>query len=144
MSQEQESGSKRATEVTDAMLNVPGYADDSMFFLVRYGERAKADWRGLVFPPVRSQNTLRKCDWEDLQSTINQISELWVKAGGGGHTPEDGGEESLEGRRTKAKELREHALSIVEPFPDLARDFDRFQAACRTAYVAINRPSQKK
>jgi len=41
MSQEPESGSKRAAEFNEAMLGVPGYADDSMFFLVRYGERAK-------------------------------------------------------------------------------------------------------
>lgn len=38
---EPDSGMKRAAEVTDAMLGVPGYADDSMFFTVRYGHRAK-------------------------------------------------------------------------------------------------------
>ncbi|GJN82297.1 hypothetical protein PLIIFM63780_005836 [Purpureocillium lilacinum] len=131
MSQEPESGSKRAAEFNEAMLGVPGYADDSMFFLVRYGERAK--------------HTLRRCDWDDLQSTINQMSELWVKAGGGGgeQTTDTAGE-SLEERRAKAQELRQHALSIVEPFPDLARDFDRFQAACRSAWAAMNRPSAKK
>lgn len=34
-------GSQRAAEIHDAMLNIPGYADDSMLFVVRYGTLAK-------------------------------------------------------------------------------------------------------
>lgn len=34
-------GIKRAKEFGDAMLNIPGYADDSMFFIVRYIANAK-------------------------------------------------------------------------------------------------------
>jgi hypothetical protein len=33
--------SQRASEITSAMLNVPGYADDSMLFMLRYGALAK-------------------------------------------------------------------------------------------------------
>lgn len=33
--------SQRASEITSAMLNVPGYADDSMLFMMRYGALAK-------------------------------------------------------------------------------------------------------
>lgn len=41
MGQDVEGGSKRAAEVSEAMLGMPGYADDSMFFVVRYAEKAK-------------------------------------------------------------------------------------------------------
>lgn len=33
--------SQRASEINNAMLNVPGYADDSMLFMMRYGALAK-------------------------------------------------------------------------------------------------------
>jgi hypothetical protein len=33
--------SQRASEINNAMLNVPGYADDSMLFMLRYGALAK-------------------------------------------------------------------------------------------------------
>lgn len=36
-----EPGAARAAEVTEAMKNIPGYADDSMFFVARYGDKAK-------------------------------------------------------------------------------------------------------
>ncbi|PNP45264.1 hypothetical protein TGAMA5MH_02987 [Trichoderma gamsii] len=35
--------SQRASEITSAMLNVPGYADDSMLFMMRYGALAKRE-----------------------------------------------------------------------------------------------------
>ena len=41
MSRDIEGGSKRAAEVNEAMLSMPGYADDSMLFVGRYGEKAK-------------------------------------------------------------------------------------------------------
>lgn len=46
-----DAGSKRAAEVSEAMLGMPGYADDSMFFIVRYAERCK----------VRAANRPRPC-----------------------------------------------------------------------------------
>lgn len=33
--------SSHAAEINTAMLNVPGYADDSMLFMMRYGALAK-------------------------------------------------------------------------------------------------------
>ncbi|KND90829.1 hypothetical protein TOPH_04635 [Tolypocladium ophioglossoides CBS 100239] len=126
MSQDVESGSKRAAEVSEAMLNVPGYADDSMFLVIRYGEKAK--------------HTLRQCDWDELQSTLGQITDLWIKSGGGGHTPQPG---SPDERYAKSAELRAHAFDIVKDFPDLARDFDRFMAACQATTAAMRRSGKK-
>lgn len=37
-----EPGQMRATEMTQAMQGVPGYGDDSMLFVARYGDKAKA------------------------------------------------------------------------------------------------------
>lgn len=34
-------GSQRASEVNSAMLNVPGYADDTMLFMMRWGSLAQ-------------------------------------------------------------------------------------------------------
>lgn len=34
-------GLQRAAEITSAMLNVPGYADDTLLFMMRYGSLAK-------------------------------------------------------------------------------------------------------
>ena len=31
-----DAGTKRATEFNECMQNVPGYADDSIFFMMRY------------------------------------------------------------------------------------------------------------
>lgn len=59
---EPDSGMKRAAEVSEAMLSVPGYADDSMFFTVRYGHKAKVVlWNPLASPAVHnSLGTARK------------------------------------------------------------------------------------
>lgn len=34
-------GAKRAAEVSDAMLGIPGIADDTLFFVLRYMTRCK-------------------------------------------------------------------------------------------------------
>lgn len=36
-----DAGSKRAAEVSEAMMGVPGYADDSMMAMMRYGAQCK-------------------------------------------------------------------------------------------------------
>lgn len=41
MSQKDCEGNKRAAEFNDALLNVPGYADDTLLFIVRYGSLVK-------------------------------------------------------------------------------------------------------
>ena len=37
-------GSTRAKEVNEAMLNVPGYGDDSVFFVLRYATGVKVSF----------------------------------------------------------------------------------------------------
>ncbi|KID92783.1 hypothetical protein MGU_00372 [Metarhizium guizhouense ARSEF 977] len=118
---EPDSGMKRAAEVSEAMLSVPGYADDSMFFTVRYGHKAK--------------ETLRKCDYDELMETLNKMTALWSKSGGGGAKPEPGAEE----RHAQIMELRRHCLEIIKDFPDLVRDFDRFRASSKAALSAVMR-----
>ncbi|PNY25171.1 Uncharacterized protein TCAP_04895 [Tolypocladium capitatum] len=114
MSSNVEDGSKRAAEVSEAMLGMPGYADDSMLFVVRYSEKAKA---------------------------CRPLPHLWVKSGGGGHTPQPG---SPDERYARSAELRAHALDIVKDFPDLLRDFDRFTAACQAVTAVMRRSGAKK
>ncbi|KHO01638.1 uncharacterized protein MAM_00639 [Metarhizium album ARSEF 1941] len=118
---EPDSGMKRAAEVSEAMLSVPGYADDSIFFTVRYGHRAK--------------ETLRKRDYEELMETLNKMTVLWSKSGGGGAKPGPGAEE----RHAQMMELRGHCFEIIKDFPDLVRDFDRFHASSRAAMSAVMR-----
>lgn len=36
-----EPGQMRATEVTQAMQGVPGYGDDTMLFVARFGDKVK-------------------------------------------------------------------------------------------------------
>ncbi|KAM4062728.1 hypothetical protein HRG_007551 [Hirsutella rhossiliensis] len=128
MSHDADDGAKRAAEINEAMLGMPGYADDSLFFTVRYGERAK--------------NTLRQCDWEEFQRTIDAITDLWIKAGGGGTQPEAG--PPPDQRSARAAELRAHAISLIGDFPDLVRDFDRFTASCQAAMAAVTRSGLRK
>ena len=44
-----EPASKRAADFNKALLNMPGYADDSVFFMMRYF--ANAQVRGITFYP---------------------------------------------------------------------------------------------
>ncbi|KAK2594304.1 hypothetical protein QQS21_008010 [Conoideocrella luteorostrata] len=120
MSQKANSGTQRATEVTEAMLAVPGYADDSMFFTIRYGHKAK--------------ETLRKCDFDQFIETVNKMTELWAKSGSGGSIVGQSAEE----RYAKMAGLKAQALDIIKDFPDLVRDFDRFQSSSRAAISAAN------
>ncbi|OAA50646.1 hypothetical protein NOR_01096 [Metarhizium rileyi] len=118
---EPDGGMKRAAEVSEAMLAVPGYADDSMFFTVRYGHKAK--------------ETLRKCDYDDLTETLHKMTELWSKNGEGGAKPEPG----AEARYAQIQELRKHCFEIIKDFPDLVRDFDQFHTSSKAAMSAVMR-----
>ena len=126
------------------MLGVPGYADDSVFFTIRYADRAKVSLTTLppaaCAPGLTAQNTLRSCDWEEFRKTLDQITDVWVRSGTGGGKAQP---LPIEERYAKLAELRKHALDIIQDFPDLVRDFDRFTDSSKAALSAVLRSKSK-
>ncbi|KAM0525314.1 hypothetical protein ACHAPE_000014 [Trichoderma viride] len=167
--------SQRASEITSAMLNVPGYADDSMLFMLRYGASAK--------------ETLRKVDWDEFQLRISAMNAHWHKShkskGGAASASDDsvtdvagcrgtGGDgadlnaEAVVAARSNAKdspivaataasddaadpaepgpetdpeaaELKARTLELIQDFPRLVRDFDRFVECTRIMMARYKR-----
>lgn len=70
--------SQRASEITSAMLNVPGYADDSMLFMMRYGALAKVCY-DLIYdffflsPPLLSFFRLALPHWDPFSSASPRL-----------------------------------------------------------------------
>ncbi|KAL7951309.1 hypothetical protein V8C42DRAFT_339281 [Trichoderma barbatum] len=171
-------GSQRATEVTSAMLNIPGYADDTMLFMLRYGSMA--------------QETLRKVDWDEFMarltaynthffssnSTSSNRSRSSVSVGSRGTGQGDNGEPEPEPAAAaaaaieaeaeapaeaaschdddggvlindaavdppeagdKAAELKARALEMIQEFPRLVRDFDKFVDCTRIMALKYGR-----
>ncbi|CAM1502495.1 Fc.00g044790.m01.CDS01 [Cosmosporella sp. VM-42] len=110
-------GVKRATEFHDAMLGVPGYADDSMFFVVRYVAQAK--------------ESLRECDFDEFMKTFGELERVCTEEAN----------EAADGvsRYEKAQALKQKALEVVKDCPDLVRDFDRFTMNARAASRAVGK-----
>ncbi|KAF7540792.1 hypothetical protein G7Z17_g12097 [Cylindrodendrum hubeiense] len=100
---EEPEGSKRASDFHNSMLGMPGYADDTMFFVVRY---------------VMSQK-LRECDAEEFEKYSTELNILWSEA-----QPEAPEEDAS--RHERLQELKQQALEKIKDYPDLVRDFDRF------------------
>ncbi|KAM0446827.1 hypothetical protein ACHAO4_009151 [Trichoderma viride] len=144
------------------MLNVPGYADDSMLFMMRYGALAK--------------ETIRKVDWDEFQLRISAMNAHWFKShksksgaasddsiidvvGSRGTSEGDGADLNAEAAVAassnakdspivaataaasddaadpvepepetdpEAAELKARTLELIQDFPRLVRDFDRF------------------
>jgi hypothetical protein len=73
---------------------------------------------------------MRRKDWDEFMTVCYSMGQLWhnktAEASGG-----------VEERARKMKELRERALELVKPFPELERDFDRFIACSRAAAKSI-------
>jgi len=109
-SQELESGVKRAAQVNEAMLNVPWYADDSLFFVIRYADKVR--------------KRLREVDFDDFMSTLDEITAVAQKK------PEEMG--SVAARYEKIAELKAHALGKVHDHPDLVTDFEKFLTNSRS------------
>ncbi|KAJ4150410.1 hypothetical protein LMH87_011162 [Akanthomyces muscarius] len=100
-------GAKRAQEMNDALLGVPGYADDTMFFVARYGHKC--------------QSTLRKADFDTVIQTTTELSIAMSKPN----------------NQTRVSELRAKVMEILEPFPELAQDYDRFAASARSTAASL-------
>lgn len=126
------------------MLNVPGYADDSMLFMMRYGALAK--------------ETLRKVDWDEFQLRTSAMNAHWYEShkskrgaasddsvtdvvGSRGTGEGDGAAVVAASSNAKgspidaasddaadpeAAELKARTLELIQDFPRLMRDFDRF------------------
>lgn len=69
------------------------------------------------------QNTLRKGDFETIIKTTQEISEAMSKPNS----------------QARVSELRAQAMEILQPFPELAQDYDRFAASARSTAAALGR-----
>ncbi|KAK7416726.1 hypothetical protein QQX98_005052 [Neonectria punicea] len=116
-------GSQRAADFHNAMLDLPGYADDTMFFVVRYVNSVK-------------QN-LRECDHEEFMTCIHELNKLWSESQAA--FPEGGAS-----RYERAQELKQQALEKVKDYPDLVRDFDRFTTNSRALMRTVGDMRPKK
>ncbi|KKP05623.1 hypothetical protein THAR02_02264 [Trichoderma harzianum] len=170
-------GSQRASEVNSAMLNIPGYADDTMLFMMRWGSLAQA--------------TLRKVDYDEFLVRLSALNKHWfasqsqsqsqsqstsgspvsVVGSRGSGQSDDGGPKAEAAAATvqaaaqaaaaageaaeaatsceddtdgggvhtgdddvvdppqagdKAAELKARTLELIQDFPSLVRDFDKF------------------
>ncbi|XWW98387.1 hypothetical protein V2A60_006387 [Cordyceps javanica] len=100
-------GTKRAQEFNEALLGVPGYADDTMFFVARYGHKC--------------QTTLRKADFETVMQSTQSLSAAMSKPNS----------------QARVSELRAQVMEILKPFPELAQDYDRFAASARSTAASM-------
>ncbi|KAM3508654.1 hypothetical protein MY11210_006656 [Beauveria gryllotalpidicola] len=100
-------GAKRAQDFNDALLGVPGYADDTMFFVARYYQKC--------------QSTLRKVDFDTVMQTSHELSAAMSK-------PDN---------QARVSELRAQVMEILKPFPELAQDYDKFSASLRSTAASL-------
>lgn len=132
---EQESGMKRAADMADSFLAVPGYADDSMLSVIRYVSKVNVSQANALastgsFRPVANkpgrhhQSSLRKCDFDEF---MHELSEMDKAAN---HTPA----ETPAARVEKIREHRTKARGKLEEFPELAAGFDQFLASTKALH----------
>ncbi|PTB62358.1 hypothetical protein BBK36DRAFT_1185068 [Trichoderma citrinoviride] len=178
--------SQRAAEITSAMLSVPGYADDTMLFMMRYGSLARVCLLTTAFPASRPpvQETLRKVDWDEFQVRLSALNKHWFASrssgcrgtttavnNGDGETActtaakdgtttatsttttaaaaasaaaDSGVEaeaeaEAQEAHDSRTAELRARTLELVQDFPPLVRDFDKFVDCTRITAMRYGR-----
>ncbi|KAH0493165.1 hypothetical protein TgHK011_008084 [Trichoderma gracile] len=159
--------SQRAAEITSAMLSVPGYADDTMLFMLRYGTMAR--------------ETLRKVDWDEFQVRLSALNKHWfasrrssretadgetictaaegatittsttsttsaaaasASASASASAADPGVEAEAQEASVKAAELRTRTLELVQDFPPLVRDFDKFVDCTRITAMRYGRGPQ--
>ncbi|KAK4069747.1 uncharacterized protein Triagg1_6877 [Trichoderma aggressivum f. europaeum] len=178
-------GSQRANEVNSAMLNIPGYADDTMLFMMRWGSLAQKNKEAdVVLESLRhspgNQATLRKVDYDEFLVRLSALNKHWFASQRTGGSPvsvvgtrgsgqgDDGGpkaaaaaaaaaeaascEDDRDGGGVhtgddddavdpllQAAELKARTLELVEDFPQLVRDFDKFVDCTRVMAAKYGR-----
>lgn len=70
---------------------------------------------------VSQQSTLRKADFDTVIQTTTELSIAMSKPN----------------NQTQVSELRAKVLDILEPFPELAQDYDRFAASARSTAASL-------
>ncbi|KAJ4862095.1 hypothetical protein T069G_03049 [Trichoderma breve] len=166
-------GSQRASEVNSAMLNVPGYADDTMLFMLRWGSLAQATLRKVDYDEFLVRMSALNKHWFASQSQSTSGSPVSVVGTRGSGQGDDGGPKAAAAAATvqaaaqaaaagvaaeaattsceddrdgggvhtaggdddavdppqagdKAAELKARTLELIQDFPQLVRDFDKF------------------
>ncbi|KFA80053.1 hypothetical protein S40288_10653 [Stachybotrys chartarum IBT 40288] len=104
-------GALRAKDMNQTYLNVPGYADDSMLFVIRYGAKAEEE--------------LSKADLEAFRGGMGELLAL----------PRRTDLDAIQ-RAARAKEVREAILERIKYAPELVRDVDQFFACLGAAKKA--------
>ncbi|KAL7905600.1 hypothetical protein GGI35DRAFT_459974 [Trichoderma velutinum] len=156
-----------ANEVNSAMLNVPGYADDTMLFMMRWGSKAQATLRKVDYDEFLVRMSALNTHWFASQSHCQSTSGSPVSVGTRGSGQGDGGPKAAAAAATvaaaqaaaaageaeaascdddrdgggvhrdddaagplqagdKAAELKARTLELIQDFPHLVRDFDKF------------------
>ncbi|UKZ76190.1 hypothetical protein TrVFT333_003887 [Trichoderma virens FT-333] len=129
-------GEQRASEVNSAMLSVPGYADDTMLFMLRWGARPRRRYAKstMTSSSVGTRGT-DQGDGEPEAAAAAAAGDGEAEAAscdddreGGGHTDDDAVDPHQAGDEAtdKAAELRARTLELIQDFPHLVRDFDKF------------------
>ncbi|KAF7561618.1 hypothetical protein G7046_g2514 [Stylonectria norvegica] len=116
-------GVKRATDFHNAMLDLPGYADDSLLFVARYATLAK--------------DSLQECDYNEFMKTLGELDKAAKQEGKGKDS------ESNAPRCEKAEVIKQKALEIIKDCPDLVRDLDKFTMSSRSVQRAIKGTTNK-
>jgi hypothetical protein len=115
---------QRANDFNNSFMGMPGYADDSMFFVLRYGHQA--------------ETTMSKAEYQGFMADVHEYNKAVLHPD---QTPAEGEgfQDSVAARSQNLKELREKALAWVKSYPSLERDFDRFTQSARATFKAMNK-----
>ncbi|CAH0030335.1 unnamed protein product [Clonostachys rhizophaga] len=109
---DKDAGFKRANEISSSMLGMPGYADDSMLFVVRFANKLKT--------------RLSQRDHDQFWKSLDAMTKASARP-----AEEFGG---VEGRAQHVSELRQATLESVKDYPDLVQEFDHFCSVSRAQF----------
>ncbi|KAI9151522.1 hypothetical protein HJFPF1_08726 [Paramyrothecium foliicola] len=118
-----DAAAKRAADFSNSFFGMPGYADDSIFFVLRYY--------------LKAETTMSKAEYTGFTASLHEYHEAakasQKAANEGGAAPE-----CMAASRQKVKDAREKTITYLKDYPELERDFDQFDTASRAAFKAVN------